>query len=290
MESNILKPYVYITNSKGKNIRSMFIDVLLSWYNVLPDDSEKIKEIVNSIHNSSLLIDDIQDKSKLRRGKECAHYVYGVNLTLNAGYLKIFSLLECQKDFETIQLIIKCINNLHIGQGIDIYRSEISFPIVPSMEEYLNMIDLKTGSLFYLIHDLIQKKSNIATNYRIVKLIQLFSRYFQIKDDFINLFDKKYQEKKGILCEDLEQNKFTYPIILCINNKYKDYEQLLKMLKKAKEDKITNNDKIYICNILKENGTYENTKKYLETIKKNICNVIIRLPYNKLILQILKMI
>jgi hypothetical protein len=37
------------------------------------------------LHNASLLIDDIQDKSKLRRGVPVAHNIYGVPLTINAA-------------------------------------------------------------------------------------------------------------------------------------------------------------------------------------------------------------
>jgi geranylgeranyl diphosphate synthase type 3 len=37
------------------------------------------------LHNASLLIDDIQDNSKLRRGAPVAHSIYGVPLTINAA-------------------------------------------------------------------------------------------------------------------------------------------------------------------------------------------------------------
>jgi geranylgeranyl pyrophosphate synthase len=37
------------------------------------------------LHNASLLIDDIQDNSKLRRGVPVAHNIYGVPLTINAA-------------------------------------------------------------------------------------------------------------------------------------------------------------------------------------------------------------
>jgi geranylgeranyl diphosphate synthase type 3 len=40
------------------------------------------------LHNASLLIDDIQDNSKLRRGVPVAHHIYGVPLTINtANYI-----------------------------------------------------------------------------------------------------------------------------------------------------------------------------------------------------------
>ena len=44
------------------------------------------------LHNASLLIDDIQDNSKLRRGVPVAHNIYGVPLTINAAnYIYFYS-------------------------------------------------------------------------------------------------------------------------------------------------------------------------------------------------------
>jgi len=37
------------------------------------------------LHNASLLIDDIEDNSKLRRGVPVAHKIYGIPLTINAA-------------------------------------------------------------------------------------------------------------------------------------------------------------------------------------------------------------
>ena len=53
---------------------------------------------MNVLHNASLVIDDIEDSSLLRRNKDCAHIVYGVPLSLNAGYLTIFKILNEMKN------------------------------------------------------------------------------------------------------------------------------------------------------------------------------------------------
>lgn len=46
------------------------------------------------LHNASLLIDDIQDNSKLRRGSPVAHSIYGVPLTINAANYVYFLAME----------------------------------------------------------------------------------------------------------------------------------------------------------------------------------------------------
>ena len=44
---------------------------------------EEVGDIVKLLHNASLLLDDIQDNSDLRRGKVCAHKIYGIPATIN---------------------------------------------------------------------------------------------------------------------------------------------------------------------------------------------------------------
>merc|ERR1712070_556247 len=70
---------------KGKEIRSQFIAAFNLWLNVDKEVCNQIRRITQGLHNASLLIDDIQDNSKLRRGRPCAHLVYGVAHTINCA-------------------------------------------------------------------------------------------------------------------------------------------------------------------------------------------------------------
>lgn len=61
----------------------------------IPDDKLSIiGDAVEMLHNASLLIDDIQDNSKLRRGVPVAHSIYGVPLTINAANYIYFSAMQ----------------------------------------------------------------------------------------------------------------------------------------------------------------------------------------------------
>ena len=44
------------------------------------------------------------------------------------------------------------------------------------------------------------------------RLLSTFSTYFQIRDDYCNLWDTKYKENKSY-CEDLTEGKFSWVII-----------------------------------------------------------------------------
>jgi len=188
----ILEPYTYLCSQGGKNIRGKLCDGFNHFYNVSETHLTKIKEIVSALHNSSLLVDDIEDNSAMRRGAPAAHKVYGTALTLNAAnYIYMMAVervialgsvnnsaeqddipsstkvLElCNTDDKNSRLT-RCISitieellNLHRGQGYDIYWREQS--VCPQEEDYINMVLDKTGGLFRLtvrlMHEFRQEK------------------------------------------------------------------------------------------------------------------------------------
>lgn len=113
--SHLLEPYHYISSTPGKNIRSALIDCFQLWLHVEPiscgseatraesrkDDAantidvlSEIKNIIASLHNASLLIDDIEDNSKLRRGNPVAHSIFGMANCINCANYVYFLALE----------------------------------------------------------------------------------------------------------------------------------------------------------------------------------------------------
>jgi geranylgeranyl diphosphate synthase type 3 len=108
--THLLEPYHYISSTPGKNIRSALIDCFQLWLRVPPSDNDassssssstdklsEIKSIIASLHNASLLIDDIEDNSKLRRGNPVAHSIFGVANCINcANYVYFLALERCR--------------------------------------------------------------------------------------------------------------------------------------------------------------------------------------------------
>lgn len=55
-----------------------------------------IQAIIADLHNASLLVDDIEDNSKLRRGIPVAHSIFGVAPVINtANYVYFLALERC---------------------------------------------------------------------------------------------------------------------------------------------------------------------------------------------------
>jgi geranylgeranyl diphosphate synthase type 3 len=64
----VLEPFTYISANRGKEIRSKMIAAFNVWLNVPEAQLKTVAKVVSMLHQASLLIDDIEDDSQLRRG------------------------------------------------------------------------------------------------------------------------------------------------------------------------------------------------------------------------------
>lgn len=154
-------PYEYLLNSPGKDIRKQLIEAFNAWLDVPPESLAIITNVVGMLHTSSLLIDDVEDSSMLRRGLPVAHSIFGTAQTINsANYVYFAALQELFKleNPEVIKIYSEELCNLHRGQGMDLFwRDTLT---CPSEDDYLEMVGNKTGGLFRLAVKLMQAESS----------------------------------------------------------------------------------------------------------------------------------
>jgi geranylgeranyl diphosphate synthase type 3 len=139
----------------GKNVRGKMIDCFQLWLNIdvssNPQVLENVKAIIGDLHNASLMIDDIEDGSKLRRGIPVTHSIFGVATTINsANYAYFLALEKCHalQNQQAMDVFVGEMLNLHRGQGHDILWREDGR--CPTEDQYINMVRDKTGGLFRL--------------------------------------------------------------------------------------------------------------------------------------------
>ena len=164
--------------------------------NVPEDKLTIIKQAVEMLHTASLLVDDVEDNSDLRRGVPVAHKIYGVASTINSANYVYFLALQKVSSLRTnaggndaIDVFTDELLQLHMGQGMEIHwRDHV---ICPSEQEYLLMIQYKTGGLLRLGVKLMQlccdasKQNKTKEDY--IHLANLIGIHFQIRDDYLNL-------------------------------------------------------------------------------------------------------
>ncbi|KAF2105873.1 fusicoccadiene synthase [Lophiotrema nucula] len=209
----IMGPFQYLQSFPSKGIRDKTIDAINHWLEVPLQAVSIVKSVVHLLHSSSLLLDDIQDGSQLRRGKPSAHVIFGTAQTINSAtflYNRALHMLELLDSPDVLVIFKKELERLFFGQSYDIHWSREL--ICPSTTEYLQMVDCKTGGLFRLLTQLLTTLSPHNTIANFDHLSLLFGRYFQIRDDYQNLTSTEYTAQKGF-CEDLDEGKFSLPLL-----------------------------------------------------------------------------
>jgi geranylgeranyl diphosphate synthase type 3 len=163
-EAELLEPYTYMASSPGKGFRNQFIDAFNHWLQVPPAQLKAIVHVVELLHNASLLVDDIEDDSELRRGKPVAHKIYGVPQAINSAnyvyflaYQEVFKIpymnqverpyilhlgLPRWNSWNSGLRFIQILNDemlaLHRGQGRELlWRDHLQ---CPTEEEYIEMV------------------------------------------------------------------------------------------------------------------------------------------------------
>jgi len=278
----LLEPYSHILSVPGKNIRGKLIAGFNTWMKVDQEKIKVIEEIVEMLHNASLLIDDIEDSSTLRRGLPVAHLIYGQASTINCANYVMFIGLEKTQTLghpEAVAVFTQQLLELHRGQGMEIYWRD-NF-ICPTEEEYNLMISRKTGGLFNLAVRLMQLFSQSDENFS--ELTRLLGLYFQIRDDYANLKLKEYAANKTF-AEDLTEGKFSFPIQHNINKNVKD-DRVFKILKQRTNDVEV---KKFCISLLESSGSFEYTRNVLETLDRAICSEVDRLGGNSIISKIME--
>ncbi|EAW21078.1 putative polyprenyl synthetase [Aspergillus fischeri NRRL 181] len=93
-ETVLWKPYEYMTSMPSKGFRHHLIDALQTWFNVPERSLMLISGVASLLHEASLMLDDIQDGSLLRRGKPAVHKIFGVGQTINSACFHINNALR----------------------------------------------------------------------------------------------------------------------------------------------------------------------------------------------------
>eukprot|EP00928_Gymnodinium_smaydae_P081291 TRINITY_DN64840_c0_g1_i1.p1 TRINITY_DN64840_c0_g1~~TRINITY_DN64840_c0_g1_i1.p1 ORF type:complete len:326 (+),score=48.28 TRINITY_DN64840_c0_g1_i1:320-1297(+) len=213
VDQAVLAPWQYIKRLPGKDVRAKLIDAFQLWFACPEDKIVAVKSIISDLHNASLLIDDIEDNSHIRRGQPCAHMIFGIAPVINsANYIYFLALEHCHNlgSHAAMGVFVSELLNLHRGQGQDIQWRDSGE--CPTETEYNNMVLDKTGGLFRLAVGLLQSFGTKHLDTNFTPLVNVMALYFQIRDDLVNLTSDDYSKTKGF-CEDFTEGKFSLPII-----------------------------------------------------------------------------
>jgi geranylgeranyl diphosphate synthase type II len=279
--ANLYNPLSYFLTLGGKRMRPIATLIAGDLFGV---DIQKTKYAALSIelfHNFSLIHDDIMDKAPLRRGKETVHQKWNENIAILSGdvlFVKAYELLS-KNDIKYLPPLLACFNRTAVevceGQQLDMdfeQRDDVS------LDEYLNMIRLKTSVLLgaafemgAIIGEASEKNINSIYSFGINLGIA-----FQIQDDLLDLYGESEKVGKQKGGDILADKKTILTILAKTNANNYQKEEFINIQNETNADlKIKRTLQLFESLNIKENcisimeDYYSKAKKSLEAIETN---------------------
>ncbi len=259
----------------GKRIRPYLLLSCIRAFNGNEEDGLEIAAGIEIFHNFTLVHDDIEDASDMRRGKPCLHIIHGVPLAINAGdgmFAHVFkavyvSKLPPDKKSSIIGMMSDAFISVVEGQGYELeWIQNNNWNITEEM--YLKMAGGKTGALIKACSEIGAYIGGAEE-----KEIEEMGRFgyeiglaFQIQDDVLNLVGEEEKYKKEI-GGDIREGKRTLIVINALNKlEGNEKRKLIDILSKKENTKDEINDAIQM---LKSCGAIDYAKKYAHELVKN---------------------
>lgn len=205
------------------------------------DDLQKIATSIETLHNATLIHDDIIDESSMRHGRPSIQTKYGKHIAVYAGdYLFALSLTLLSENAQSLHSVIadgKTMQNILVGET-EQYNNAYNINI--SEKEYLNQIKGKTGVLFGLACFIGAYESGIKVT-KALKAKQ-FGEYlgqaFQLRDDILDYTTTSSTFKKPVLL-DVKDGIYSGPLIFALQNDNNNHlHELVKMGKDLTQDQL----------------------------------------------------
>lgn len=238
----IAKPFWDLLDRGGKRWRPVLFSIVCE---ALGGDINKYEDLVvlfEVVHTGSLICDDVEDSSEIRRGKPCVHKLFGIDVAVNVGsamyYLPLLVLLKNKEKYGEKKLLkiyetyAQELINIHFGQAMDIaWHKGVADADTITESEYLQMCAYKTGTLARLAAKIgaIAAGADEKTIEKIGALAEAIGIGFQIQDDILNITatSGKNQFTADYIGSDISEGKRTLMIIHALSKANKKDRQML---------------------------------------------------------------
>lgn len=248
----------YIFRRKGKQLRPILVLLTAKLCGGVVSRSYNAATLVELFHTATLLHDDVVDDAMQRRGIASVYAIWKSKIAILAGdFLLSKSMLVAleSKEFGLLEIVSNAVREISEGEllQLDKVRKQHN-----TEEEYLNIIQKKTASLFAAC-----AKAGAASATEDTQKIEQLYQYglnlgiaFQMQDDLLD-FDKTNILGKP-LYNDLKERKMTLPFIYALSQSV-DAKEYLRIFKKKKK-KETELQKLVTFIIENGGTTYTQTK------------------------------
>jgi octaprenyl-diphosphate synthase len=225
-----LEPYMdYICNTSGKRIRPALAILVGGATGKVHADHLKIGVILELIHMSTLVHDDIIDGADTRRKVPTANAKWGNGMAVLLGDALFSHSLLLATEFDSIEICRKVGRaSREVCQG-EVIQTQRRFDLTLTKEDYFHIIEMKTGALFAAATGIAASLSGVSkeVEQQLYNYGLKLGTAYQIYDDCLDLVGSE-EEVGKTLRTDLEKGKLTLPLL-----------NLIEQASPAQRDKLT---------------------------------------------------
>lgn len=204
----------HIINAGGKRLRPMLVVLAGQATGGAGPDHHQLAAIIEFIHTSTLLHDDVVDESDLRRGRSTANAIWGNAASVLVGdflYSRSFQLMVELDRMEVMRILADTTNRIAEGEVLQLLHVRN-----PDTDEaaYLRVIERKTAVLFAAGTRLgaLASGADEAVQQALYDYGMNLGYAFQIADDVLD-YTADVAELGKNLGDDLAEGKATLPLI-----------------------------------------------------------------------------
>lgn len=278
LDKAISEPVWEFLDRGGKRWRpAMFLLVL----EALGEDSKKYFDysiIPEVIHSGTMIVDDVEDASVLRRGKPCIHRIFGVDIAVNLSNTLFFlpmlvlfknkDLIPMERAVKIYEIFIQEMINLSFGQAIDIAWHKDLIPHNLTEKQYIQMSIYKSGSLAKMAAKIpaVLAGAGDEVSKSLERIAESIGVSFQIQDDILDIEGEEFSKGKGGLGMDITEGKKSLMVIHSLRRAgSKDKNRLISILARHTKDKKLIAEAI---GILKKYGSVDHARKVAKKMNR----------------------
>ena len=208
----------YIINSGGKRLRPLLVLLSARACGYQGTQHHLMAAVIEFIHTSTLLHDDVVDESDTRRGNQTANEVWGNAASVLVGdflYSRSFEMMVEPGIMKIMQVMSEATNIIAEGEVLQLLNCHDADT---TQERYMEVIHRKTAKLFEAAT---QMGPVLAERPDLEEAFIAYGRHlgaaFQLVDDALDYMADSEELGKNI-GDDLAEGKPTLPIIYVLKN------------------------------------------------------------------------
>lgn len=229
----------YIIAGGGKRLRPMMVLLAARALGYQGDKHHELAAMIELIHTSTLLHDDVVDESSLRRGRDTANALFGNAASVLVGdflYTRAFQMMVSANSMRIMEVMADATNIIAEGEVLQL----MNIGNVDIDEAgYLKVIRFKTAKLFEAATRIgaILNSADPQTEAVLSRYGMHLGTAFQIIDDVLDYSGEQAEIGKS-LGDDLAEGKPTLPLIYLMRQGNAETAELVRdALQNANRDR-----------------------------------------------------